>query len=86
LVEQAIHFSPIKGKCLSQSLVLWYLLNRQGILSELCIGVKKDEDQLPFNPVNFNAHTWVEYQGEILNDMADVYDHYAAFNFPSRHA
>ncbi|MGF1482329.1 MAG: lasso peptide biosynthesis B2 protein [Cyanophyceae cyanobacterium] len=58
--------------CLSQSLVLWYLLRRQGIESELCIGVRRTEQ--------FQAHAWVEYEGMVLNDTPDVRIRYAAFD------
>jgi len=79
LVRQAIYNSPIKGECLSQSLVLWHLLSCQGIESEVRIGVQKEEERLPLVAENFNAHAWVEYQGEVLNDQPDVGQRYIAF-------
>lgn len=82
LVKRAIFYSPIKGKCLSQSLVLWHLLVRQGIQSDLRIGVYKKDDQLPFTPDNFEAHAWVEYQGEVLNDAPDVHERFVAIQTP----
>jgi hypothetical protein len=79
LVRKAIRHSPIQGKCLSQSLVLWHLLRRQGIRGELCIGVGKEMDEAPIAVDNFNAHAWVEYQGVVLNDRPDVRQRFAAF-------
>ena len=61
-----------KGKCLQQSLTLWYLLRRRGLDPELRIGVRKAGDQL-------EAHAWVQYQGRALNDSEDVGLRYTAF-------
>lgn len=79
LARQAIRHSPIKGQCLSQSLVLWHLLRQQGIESELRIGVGKETDESPIAADNFNAHAWVEYQGVALNDRPDVRQRFAPF-------
>lgn len=65
IVDKAARFHPLPGKCLSKSLTLVELLQRQGINAELRIGVQ------PPSPL-LNAHAWVEYQGEVLNDSADV--------------
>jgi hypothetical protein len=77
LAAQAVRYSLVKGKCLSQSIVLWHLLKCQGIHSDLRIGVKKVDDRLPFAGDNFDAHAWVEYQGELLNERPDVYERFA---------
>jgi hypothetical protein len=58
--------------CLEESLVLAYLLRRQGIDSQLRIGVKK-------NIPKFEAHAWVECGGVALNEVAALHDHYAPF-------
>jgi len=80
LMLKALRFSPVKGKCLSQSLVLWHLLSRQGITSQLRIGFKKDDSHLPVASDNFTAHAWVECQGVILNDHPDVYQRFVVFD------
>ena len=80
LFLRALYYSPIKGKCLSQSLVLWHLLKRKGIQSELRIGVRKKDDRLSLATDNFDAHAWVEFQGEVLNDRPDVYENFAVIN------
>lgn len=61
------------ANCLPKSLVLWRLLHRQGIDSELRIGVHRDTKA-------FEAHAWVEYEGFALNDASDVRSRFAMFN------
>jgi hypothetical protein len=51
--------------CLHRSLTLWWLLRRQGVASELRIGVRKEQGR-------FEAHAWVERAGVALNDRADI--------------
>lgn len=51
--------------CLRQSLLLWYLLKKEGIESKLCIGVRKEKKQLL-------AHAWVEYQGFAINETNNI--------------
>ena len=63
------------AKCLQKSLVLWSLLARQGIESDLRIGVRRENGE-------FQAHAWVEWQGFALNDARDVRDRYSTFEHP----
>lgn len=53
---------PGRALCLEQSLVLYYLLRRQGVAVEYCQGVV---------PRPFEAHAWIEYRGEVINDIAE---------------
>jgi transglutaminase superfamily protein len=53
---------PGRALCLEQSLVLYYLLRKQGVGVDYCLGVQ---------PHPFLAHAWVEYRGEPLNDVAE---------------
>lgn len=53
---------PGRAKCLEQSLSLYYLLRRQGVGVEYCQGVQ---------PHPFAAHAWVEYCGEVINDVPE---------------
>lgn len=62
----------VGGTCLTQSLVLVWLLERRGIPAELRIGVRKGER-------GFEAHAWVELDGAVLNDGQDVTERFAAF-------
>jgi hypothetical protein len=74
MVSVASRYSPAWTNCLRHSLVLWYLLRRQGIASELRIGVRREAGE-------FQAHAWVELGGLTLNDGQDVRRRYAAFDF-----
>jgi hypothetical protein len=62
-----------RPNCLKQSLVLCWLLRRDGIPAVLRIGVRKESGR-------FQAHAWVEYAGAVLNDSDEVHQHYAAFD------
>lgn len=72
LVRSAARRGPHRAKCLAESLVLWGLLRRRGIESEIRIGVKKERRE-------FAAHAWVEHEGRPLNDGSDVRGRFAAF-------
>ena len=61
MVHITTRYSVLWTTCLKKSLVLWCLLRRQGITSELRIGVQRDEGE-------FTAHGWVEYQGLLVGD------------------
>jgi hypothetical protein len=45
--------------CLEVSLALWWLLARQGIASDLRVGIRKDGEK-------FEAHAWIECGGTTL--------------------
>lgn len=57
--------------CLTQSLALHCLLTRAGHHSQLRIGATKDEEG------RFQAHAWVEYEGEPLLSSAGEVASYA---------
>jgi len=59
--------------CLEVSLVLWWLLARQGIASDLRVGIRKSGE-------NFEAHAWVEFGGTSLNEPETDHHHYVAFD------
>jgi hypothetical protein len=75
MVAIAAHYSQYWANCLKRSLVLWYLLRRQGIFSDLRIGVK-------LNAGEVLAHAWVEYQNKILNDNPNVRQQFVPFERP----
>ena len=75
IVEIASRYTRPWSTCLRRSLVLWYLLRRQGIMSELRIGVQRTTGEIL-------AHAWVEYLGSVLNDQQDVRQRYAMFEQP----
>jgi hypothetical protein len=75
MVRIAVRYNSPWNNCLKQSLVLWWLLRRQGIDSELRIGVKQEQGKL-------EAHAWVEYDGKVLNDSPDVRSRFTMFDRP----
>ncbi|AFY99914.1 lasso peptide biosynthesis B2 protein [Calothrix sp. PCC 6303] len=72
MVNLAARYSPLWGNCLKKSLVLWYLLRCQGIMSELRIGVRRENGE-------FQAHAWIEHAGVVLNDTPYVYQQFTTF-------
>jgi hypothetical protein len=73
MVHAAVRHSVGHPTCLEESLGLWWLLRRQGIASELRIGVRKLDEK-------FEAHAWVERDGVALNEPESLHEHYAAFD------
>lgn len=59
----------LKGRCLSQSLVMRFLLRRRGISSELKIGITQNKGK-------FDAHAWLEKEGALLNDHPSIIANY----------
>ena len=72
IVQLASRFNFFWASCLRRSLVLWFLLRRQGIESQLRIGVKREEGQ-------FAAHAWVEWNNIPLNDSVTVRQEFTMF-------
>jgi hypothetical protein len=73
MVRAAVRHSAGHPTCLEESLVLWWLLGRRGIASELRIGVRKHDEK-------FEAHAWVERHGTALNEPESNHQHYAPFD------
>jgi hypothetical protein len=73
LVQAAASRMHFNITCLARSTTLWWLLRRQGIASEIRIGINQQEGE-------FQAHAWVEIDSIVLNDKADIHHHYAAFD------
>jgi len=68
VVAMAGALYPGRAKCLEQSLTLYYLLRRKGIAAKYCQGVQ---------PFPFQAHAWVEYRGQVINDIAEHAEQFA---------
>jgi hypothetical protein len=66
---------PIAPNCLERSLALWWMLRREGFPAELHIGARQSTQ-------GFEAHAWVEADGQVLNDSSDIHRHYARFDAP----
>jgi len=77
IVATAYRLHPVRSSCLPRTVVLWSLLQRRGIGTEVRIGVRYNtQDQ-------FESHAWLEWNGEVLNDVADVVGQYLPFNSPA---
>jgi hypothetical protein len=61
-VAMAAALYPGRARCLEQSLVLYYLLRRRGVAVRYRQGVM---------PHPFQAHAWIEYDGEVITDVAE---------------
>jgi hypothetical protein len=73
MVQAAARYGFCRPNCLPQSLTLWWLLRRQGIRSDLRIGVNPKGGGL-------EAHAWVECQGWVLNDHDQVHRQFVPFH------
>jgi hypothetical protein len=69
IVSIAAQHGMFKATCLRRSILVWWLLLRKGIPSRICFGVSMLNQRL-------EAHAWVELEGIIINDSADVRDRY----------
>lgn len=61
-VAMAAAFFPGRAECLERSLAFFYLARRLGIPVTYHHGVQ---------PVPFKAHAWVEFDGQIVNDVPE---------------
>lgn len=75
-VNRAARHSFLPATCLTRSLLLGWLLRRQGISSELRIGVRMADGQ-------FQAHAWLECGGVPVNDTMGAIREFAVFDQPS---
>jgi hypothetical protein len=61
-VAMAAALYPGRAQCLERSLALYLLLRRRGVAVRYRQGVQ---------PFPFKAHAWIEYQGEVINDVPE---------------
>lgn len=61
-VAMAAAFYPGRAECLERSMVLYYILRRQGVPVRYCHGVQ---------PWPLTAHAWIEYKGEVVTDVPE---------------
>ena len=71
-VRVAARHGIYRANCLERSLVLWWLLARQGIESEIRFGARKEDSELA-------AHAWVECSGVALNEAPNVHEQFCPF-------
>ena len=70
IVKIAAEKGAYQARCLQQTLVLWCLLRRSNIESEVRFGARKQGGEL-------QAHAWVEVGGVALNEESDVCLHFS---------
>lgn len=75
LVRLATRYGLVRANCLQHSLTLWWLLRRQHIDSQLRIGVRK-------NGTLLEAHAWIEFARQVLNDSPNIDVQFAPFSEP----
>ncbi len=71
MVSIAARYGPYRANCLKQSMLLWWLLARQDISSEIKFGVPKTTGE------PFGAHAWVECDGASLSYFQDFNQQYS---------
>jgi hypothetical protein len=64
---------PVRATCLRRSLLIWWLLRREGIDAKIRIGVRRDGGEL-------FAHAWVEHRGIPLGESDDLDARYDRFD------
>jgi hypothetical protein len=72
VVAIAAGSGPVRATCLRRSLLLWWILKRDGIATVLRVGVNHECGEL-------RAHAWVEHRGRPLNDADDIALRFSAF-------
>lgn len=71
MVNIVMKHGTYSANCLKHSLILWWLLAKNGIEAEIIFGVENSLDK------KFNAHAWVRCHGKDLFDHA--HNNYVAF-------
>ncbi|NNE66495.1 MAG: lasso peptide biosynthesis B2 protein [Pyrinomonadaceae bacterium] len=66
LLDLFVKNFPFGGRCLAQSLSLWYLLKRLRVETDLKFGTKRDDGEI-------RAHAWLEYQGTPIDSQTEIY-------------
>ncbi|MEO5618229.1 MAG: lasso peptide biosynthesis B2 protein [Candidatus Eisenbacteria bacterium] len=77
VVAAAARRAPFRATCLARSLTLQWILKRRGIHTDLRLGVRKVSGR-------FEAHAWLEHDGEPLMESVDVGERFAPFKVPHR--
>ena len=72
MVRIAAEYGIFRANCLQQSLVLWWLLRRESVESEIRFGARKEESRV-------QAHAWVECFGIALSEDGDICRHFLPF-------
>jgi hypothetical protein len=70
-VNRAAMWYPRVQQCLPRSVVATWLLRRRGLPAVFVVGIRK---------IPFYAHAWVELDGRVVNDEANVQTLYPAID------
>ena len=76
LVNMAVGAIAGGDNCLLRSVILSRHLTKRGYAPEVIFGTRKDGS-------TFQAHSWVEVDGIVINDRADISQSHAIFEAPS---
>lgn len=80
-VARAAAHSFRRANCLERSLALWFMLRRRGVAADLRIGVRRRPGRKS-GARALDFHAWIEHDGVVLNDVADVRARFACFDRP----
>jgi hypothetical protein len=72
LVGIAAERGLYRAKCLERSLVLRWILSREGVDARIVLGARKENDEM-------QAHAWVEVDGVSLDDVTDTHRPFSPF-------
>jgi hypothetical protein len=78
LTNLAARHHIVRPTCLHRSFLLWWLLRRRGLDARLQIGVRRTADSKA-PTAEIEAHAWVEMNGQVINDAAEVQSCFATF-------
>ena len=71
-VSRAARFSPFRPQCFERSLMIWWLLRREGVSCDVRLGVRRAGG-------NVEAHAWVERDGASITGGSQTGDAYRSF-------
>ncbi|MBW2732613.1 MAG: lasso peptide biosynthesis B2 protein [Deltaproteobacteria bacterium] len=82
MVSLAARYGPYRATCLKKALVLHWMLEREHIVAELKIGVRRGAGCKGRKGAGHNveAHAWVESSGVVLLDDSAVDERFATFD------
>jgi hypothetical protein len=69
---RSVSGSPYGASCLDRSVLLWFLMRQKHLNGNVRIGVVIEDDKL-------QGHAWVEFNGTVVNDDADVAERFTVF-------
>jgi aryl-alcohol dehydrogenase-like predicted oxidoreductase len=72
LVGIAAEHGLYRARCLEKSLVLRWILCREGVDAKIILGARKEENEM-------QAHAWVEVDGVSLDDVNDIHRPFSPF-------